>query len=216
MLIEDPSSFRKLDEKVLIGMFKRRDCPEAFLRWAADHKSDEVKLALISNNRAPKDVLERLALSRNERVSEAAKGHEKLAGEISEDELENVFLGAVRELLKNNLSNERQLKYIGLAQFRHVSLGERTAWVLKSNNYIDPKCPPVLLPSLLEKVSTSKRRRARERVAEHPQCPAALLTKQPQTKTINGITKRPGFRKLLPRIRSARRMCSNNWQRTIP
>ena len=134
-------------------------------------------LSLISNKQTPKDVLEHLALSRNKRVSEAARGHEKLAGEISEDELENVFLGAVRELLKNSLSNERQLKYIGLAQFRYVSLGERTAWVLKSNNYIDPKCPPVLLPSLLEKVSTSKRALARMRAAEHPQCPAAVLKK---------------------------------------
>ena len=81
MLIEDPASFHKLDEKVLMEIFKRQDCPTAFLRWAADHKSIEVKLAVISNKETPKDVLERLARSRNKRISAAARAHEKLAAE---------------------------------------------------------------------------------------------------------------------------------------
>ena len=125
MLIENPSRFHKLDKNVLMGMFKRQDCPEAFLRWAADHKSDEVKLALISNKQAPKDILERFARSRNKRTAEAAKAHEKLAGEISEDELDKVFFNAVRELLAGDVKEERRLKYIGLAQFPYVSVATR-------------------------------------------------------------------------------------------
>ena len=128
MLIENPSSFHKLDKNVLMGMFKRQDCPEAFLRWAADHESDEVKLALISNKRAPKDILERFARSRDKRIAEAAKAHEKLAGEISEDELDKVFFDAVRELLSGDVSEETWLKYIGLAQFPYVSEEERVSW----------------------------------------------------------------------------------------
>ena len=128
MLIENPSRFHKLDKNVLMGMFKRQDCPEAFLRWAADHKSDEVKLALISNKRAPKDILERFARSRNKRIAEAAKAHEKLAGEISEDELDKVFFDAVRALLEGDVRDEISKKYIGLAQFPYLSESARVAW----------------------------------------------------------------------------------------
>ena len=126
MLLEDPGSFRKLDDSVLMGMFKRQDCPEAFLRWAADHESDEVRLSLISNKRAPRDVLERLALSDEPRVSEAARAHEKLAEEISESELDKIFYDAVRELLEGDVRDEISKKYIGLAQFLTSPL--RHAW----------------------------------------------------------------------------------------
>ena len=134
MLIEDPHCLGKLDDKVLLGLLKREACPEAFLRWAADHGSAEVKLSLISNKRVPKDVLEKLARSRNERISAAARGHEKLAPEIDEDELEQVFLDAVLQLLSDNVSEARRLKYIGLAQFPYVSEEERLAWALRGSS----------------------------------------------------------------------------------
>jgi hypothetical protein len=120
-----------------MGMFKRQDCPEAFLRWAADHKSDEVKLALISNKRAPKEILERFARSRNKRIAEAAKAHEKLAGEISEDELDKIFFDAVRGLLEGDVRDEISKKYIGLAQFPYLSESARVAWAGAAAN---PNC----------------------------------------------------------------------------
>ena len=83
----------------------------------------------------PKDVLEKLARSRNERISEAARGHEKLAPEIDEDELEQVFLDAVLQLLSDNVSDERRHKYIGLSQFPYLSQTERLAWVFNDRNY---------------------------------------------------------------------------------
>ena len=56
-----------------------------FLRWAADNGSTEVKLAVISNKNGCKDVLERLARSRNKRISAAARAHEKLAPKIDKN-----------------------------------------------------------------------------------------------------------------------------------
>lgn len=77
LLLEDPDLLKNLGRGVLKNILKRTECPESFLRWAADKGSDQEKLAVAMNPQTPKGILQSMVLVGGE-SGEVAGAHEKL------------------------------------------------------------------------------------------------------------------------------------------
>lgn len=77
LLLEDPDLLKNLGRGVLKNILKRTECPESFLRWAADKGSDQEKLAVAMNPQTPKGILQSMVLVGGE-SGEVAGAHERL------------------------------------------------------------------------------------------------------------------------------------------
>jgi hypothetical protein len=77
LLVEDPDLLIKLGQGVLKNILKSPECPESFMKWSVQHGSEQDKLAVAMNPRAPAEVIETLSKVRG-KVGKAAKSHTKI------------------------------------------------------------------------------------------------------------------------------------------
>jgi predicted DNA-binding WGR domain protein len=128
LFLENPALLHELPESLLVQVLRKDGCPDAFIRWAAGHRSEKVQLAAIMNPRIPKVALEELKSSQYELVRGGLSFDTK---EMSVEDAEAIFREEVRKRL-NALSISEALeawsqKDIGLPQWSNLSLPARLA-----------------------------------------------------------------------------------------
>ena len=98
ILLEDPAILSEFDAKLLVQIAKNPECPQGFLRWAADRQEEQVQLAVAMNAKAPEDALKALKGSDHKSVRESLSF--KAAESTSPESLEQEFVEAVKERIK--------------------------------------------------------------------------------------------------------------------
>ena len=128
LLLEDPDLLTDLGHGVLTRILKRPDCPESFMTWAAERGSEQEKLALAMNPRAPEGALLRLA-AQGGKPGEAARAHLKVQGvgdQVDLDiEFENVVKASLEELDTSQARFAWKRGTIGPAHWPWLSLRVR-------------------------------------------------------------------------------------------
>jgi hypothetical protein len=106
LLLEDPNLLTAIGQGVLKNILKRPDCPVSFMKWAAEHGSEQEQLAVAMNPEAPAEILKRLA-EKGGRTGDAARAHTRMAAPGEEVDLDAVFRAEVARLIAASERDER-------------------------------------------------------------------------------------------------------------
>lgn len=74
LLLENPNLLKDLKQGVLSNILKRPDCPESFLRWAAEHGDKSEQLSVAKRLSTTLDLLKIIAAGPHVKAAEVAAG----------------------------------------------------------------------------------------------------------------------------------------------
>lgn len=124
LILEDPNLLFSIGQGVLKNILKRPECPESFMNWAVEHGSEQEKLAVAMNPKAPKNALETL-VAFGGRAGSAASGHATIQMVSKEVDLEHVFISEFKNELHQLMPSEAadlfRLNLIDLPQFPYLN-----------------------------------------------------------------------------------------------
>ena len=171
LLLENPALLKEASSSLLIRLLKSKQCPEAFLVWAASHPEEKVQLAVAMNPSLPQRAIDPLKASANPRVREAAEATE--LGDLTPEKAEQAFVQAlakrIAQLDREAFTEAWKKKDIGLAQWPLLTLGmklELIGWQLTSE---------FAVTEILELFAKEPASRFRRQVADNRNTPPALL-----------------------------------------
>ncbi len=177
LLLEHPTLLFEIGGGVLKNVLKRPDCPPSFLKWAAEHGSEQEKLAVAMNPAASPDMLQAI-VQKGGKPASAARHHAQHAVVEGGDDLEQAFRKAVAQTIAENIGIHGQPPT--LAQWLALSPGRRLHSVDGLHESIEyavhPFAPPEVAGSLLTVLASDPRPEVREALARNPATPATLLT----------------------------------------
>jgi hypothetical protein len=128
LLLEDPNLLFNIGHGVLKNILKRPECPESFIKWAAQHGSEQEKLAVAMNRNTSKDNLRKL-VAQGGKVGSVAECHMKLQPTAKNVDLNQVFSNKFKELLHELLPSEASELFsrnlIDLPQFLYLSAASK-------------------------------------------------------------------------------------------
>lgn len=169
LLLENPNLLADMPLATLRSLLKR-DVPPSFLKWAADNSDEGVLLAVAMNPNTPKSALEKLLLSRNTEVVEAAKLHVNWAGEMNQGWDEAAIEAMKTTSFEQNRDNEAKLWAIGaIPEFLLPVLHADVRLMLAQN----PNTPAHHLEMLAE--DEERHSNIRVAIAQNPNTPSSVL-----------------------------------------
>jgi hypothetical protein len=178
LLLENPNLIEQIPRTTLLSLLKCETVPASFLERAANKRDREVYLALATNARTSKAVLEKLVESHDAEISEVARLHVNWAGEMTSgwDEAAREAIGTTdlraigtTDLAQSKLSSLGKRGFI--PNFAIAKLARHKDWGIRSFVAQNPSTPA----NLLEQLAQDEEKGVRGSVARNPNAPANVL-----------------------------------------
>jgi len=190
-ILAEPNLLTGIGASALRALLKREVCPDSFFAYAASQDDEATQLAILTNPRAPKSIIQQLANSPHTRVQDTAKKHVALQStKADESSWKDGFIAELLEEEKNRdkvPEAHQSLAYFLISQVDDLSeLTEHELWVVRTawtkedrknsfwmatfdfskGNY---------LTSILQIAAKSEDRDFREQIARNPKTPTSVL-----------------------------------------
>ncbi len=190
-ILAEPNLLTGIGASALRALLKREVCPDSFFAYAASQDDEATQLAILTNPRAPKSIIQQLANSPHTRVQDTAKKHVALQStKADESSWKDGFIAELLEEEKNRdkvPEAHQSLAYFLISQVDDLSeLTEHELWVVRTawtkedrknsfwmatfdfskGNY---------LTSILQIAAKSEDRDFREQIAQNPKTPTSVL-----------------------------------------
>ena len=136
-ILAEPNLLQGIGASALRALLKRDICPESFFTYAASQDDEATQLAVLTNAKAPKSLVQSLLDSPYSRVQEAAKNHVALTNPDAEtSNWQEEFTAGLLEEEKNRdkvPEAHKSLAYLLLSQVDELSqLTESELWVVRT------------------------------------------------------------------------------------
>ena len=209
-ILAEPNLLTGIGASALRALLKREVCPDSFFAYAASQDDEATQLAILTNPRAPKSIIQQLANSPHTRVQDTAKKHVALQStKADESSWKDGFIAELLEEEKNRdkvPEAHQSLAYFLISQVDDLSeLTEHELWVVRTAWTKEDRKNSFWMPtfdfskgnypaSILQIAAKSEDRNFRGQIAQNPNTPTAvleLLAKDEDEDVQSSVTKNP-------------------------
>ena len=190
-ILAEPNLLTGIGASALRALLKREVCPDSFFAYAASQDDEATQLAILTNPRAPKSIIQQLANSPHTRVQDTAKKHVALQStKADESSWKDGFIAELLEEEKNRdkvPEAHQSLAYFLISQVDDLSeLTEHELWVVRTAWTKEDRKNSFWMPtfdfskgnypaSILQIAAKSEDRNFRGQIAQNPNTPTAVL-----------------------------------------
>ena len=209
-ILAEPNLLTGIGASALRALLKREVCPDSFFAYAASQDDEATQLAILTNPRAPKSIIQQLANSPHTRVQDTAKKHVALQStKADESSWKDGFIAELLEEEKNRdkvPEAHQSLAYFLISQVDDLSeLTEHELWVVRTAWTKEDRKNSFWMPtfdfskgnypaSILQIAAKSEDRNFRGQIAQNPNTPTSvleLLAKDEDEDVQSSVTKNP-------------------------
>ena len=190
-ILAEPNLLTGIGASALRALLKREVCPDSFFAYAASQDDEATQLAILTNPRAPKSIIQQLANSPHTRVQDTAKKHVALQStKADESSWKDGFIAELLEEEKNRdkvPEAHQSLAYFLISQVDDLSeLTEHELWVVRTAWTKEDRKNSFWMPtfdfskgnypaSILQIAAKSEDRNFRGQIAQNPNTPTPVL-----------------------------------------
>lgn len=123
-MLEDPNFLENIPHDTLCSLLQHHAVPDSFLEKAVDASDWEIRLAIATNSKTPKNILEKLINYRSTALNEEVRLHVNWVGEISEgwDEIAKAAMKTTNLRCNRSYKNEDSMWIVGAMHVHEACL----------------------------------------------------------------------------------------------